>query len=235
MHSPPPEPSCRVADLAEPAVVEIGSRKLVRVGRTTDPLWFSRLDPIDALNTTSGNRFDVPGAGVLYASTARVTCFRETLARFRPSAGIIARMQTEDPHFMVVGGVPADWRAQRTIVTFGLVDALPFVDADALETHEVLTRRLATEFAALGLSHLDIGNVRGRDRRVTRLISEWAYSAADDRGPLYGGIRYESRVDGGECFAVFEGAQTVEIERQQVALEDTDLQRVADEFRLRMF
>lgn len=231
----PPGLLCRVADPFALAVVELDDRTLVRLGRSSSPLWFSRLDPIDALSTMTGNRFDVPGGGVLYASSERATCFRETLARFRPSTGIIAKMGAQEPNFMVVGGVPTDWRAQRTVVNFRLVDPLPFVDAESLQTHEALSRVLATEFAALGVPHLDIGDVRGRDRRVTRLIAEWAFSATDDSGPLYGGIRYESRVDGGECFAVFEGTSTEEVDRQQVSLDDSDLQAVAAEFGLRPF
>lgn len=136
---------------------------------------------------------------------------------------------------MVVGGVPADWRAQRSIVRFELIDPLPFVDADAVETHQSLQRELATELAALDVPDLDIGTVRGRDRRVTRLIAEWAYGASDDDGPLYGGIRYESRIAGGECFAIFDGTAIAERERQPIRLEDPELRAVAGAFGLRAF
>ncbi|QUW19814.1 RES family NAD+ phosphorylase [Agrococcus sp. Marseille-Q4369] len=224
-----------MADPSAPALVEVASRALVRIGRSADPLRFSRLDPIDALSSSSGNRFDVPGGGVLYASTELRTCFEETLARFRPSTGILARMQREDASFMVVGGVPGDWRAQRSIVRFELIDPLPFVDADAIRTHQALQRELATELAALDVPDLDLGTVRGRDRRVTRLIAAWAYGASDDEGPLYGGIRYESRIAGGECFAIFDGTAIAERERQPIRLEDPELQAVADAFGLRPF
>ena len=42
-----------------------------RVERTSPPLVFSKISPIDAAGR-AGNRFDVPGAGVLYTATEPV-------------------------------------------------------------------------------------------------------------------------------------------------------------------
>ena len=67
---------------------------LFRLGRKPDP-WsppdWSRALP----NGTFGNRFDDPQGNyrVLYAATQRVSCFIETLARFRPDLSLIAELQ----------------------------------------------------------------------------------------------------------------------------------------------
>ncbi|WP_139256601.1 RES domain-containing protein [Herbiconiux ginsengi] len=72
---------------AEPATVE-APHLLSSVERADPPLRFSRLNPVDALNARAGNRFDVPGAGVLYGATAAAGAYAETLAGFRRKASI---------------------------------------------------------------------------------------------------------------------------------------------------
>ncbi|WP_415079137.1 RES domain-containing protein [Microbacterium sp.] len=94
--------------MVEPRLVE-APRELWRVGRRPEPLNFSRISPTDAQNRAGGNRFDVPGGGVLYAATHPDGAFAETLARFRPTAAIRALPREADEHFMEVGAVPADW------------------------------------------------------------------------------------------------------------------------------
>ncbi|MGI8887526.1 MAG: RES domain-containing protein [Nocardioidaceae bacterium] len=55
------------------------------VGRNSGLLNYSTISPTDAELPKAGNRFDVPGGGVLYAATTRAGCFVETLARFASS------------------------------------------------------------------------------------------------------------------------------------------------------
>lgn len=98
--------------------------QLWRVGRSADPLHFSHIDPIDATLPRSGNRFDVPGGGVLYAATTQEGAFAETLARYRPTATMRALRVHEDEHLMAAGAVPADWRDRRQLVRFALEDPL---------------------------------------------------------------------------------------------------------------
>lgn len=56
--------------------------RVARLGKGTE---FSQIDPVDALSLNAGNRFDVVGGGVLYASTLLEGCYREVLARLRPA------------------------------------------------------------------------------------------------------------------------------------------------------
>ncbi len=56
-----------------------------RVAISTRGLSYSHLEAAEADLPSAGNRFDVPGAGVLYCCTELEGCYRETLARLRTS------------------------------------------------------------------------------------------------------------------------------------------------------
>ncbi|WP_228759980.1 RES domain-containing protein [Pseudactinotalea sp. HY158] len=140
---------------------------LYRVARSDSPLRFSRIHPADVTLPGAGNRFDVPGGGVLYGATSFFGCFAETLARFRPSAAARAAVQAEDPHFMICGGVPAEWRARRLRITLQTVDALPFLDVEDGTAHEFLTTALAREMDALSVPVIDVATIRGPNRLIT--------------------------------------------------------------------
>ena len=65
-----------------------------RIGRRPDPWQYpdwSRANP----DRTFGNRFDDPNGEyrVLYASSVRLGCFLETLARYRPDMALYAELQ----------------------------------------------------------------------------------------------------------------------------------------------
>ncbi len=91
---------------------------LFRLGRKPDP-WsppdWSRALP----NGTFGNRFDDPQGNyrVLYAATQRVSCFIETLARFRPDLSLIAELQeiAGEDDYVPLGTVPSDWCDRRVM------------------------------------------------------------------------------------------------------------------------
>ena len=84
------------------------SQRLWRVESEDPPLRFSRINAVDAVLNRSGNRFDVAGAGVLYAATEQEGAYAETLAAFRPSASLIARLEAAgmDPGLPGPGEVP---------------------------------------------------------------------------------------------------------------------------------
>lgn len=186
----------------------------------------------------SGNRFDVPGGGVLYTATTAQACFGETLARFRPTPRMRELLRDEEPGFMVVGGVPQDWRLQRVLVSLRPIDPLPFLDVEDPATHEFLGEVLARELIALGYDRpLDLSSVTNQDRRLSRLISEYAYTATEPDGtPTYSGIRYMSRVSSDwECWAIFEETELELVDQKSIDLDDPDLQQVADLWSLRPF
>jgi hypothetical protein len=63
---------------------------IFRVGREPDP-W---APPDWSFGGTFGNRFDDPEGyyRVIYAASVRVSCFLETLARFRPDLALLAEL-----------------------------------------------------------------------------------------------------------------------------------------------
>lgn len=147
-----------------------------------------------------------------------------------------ALLAQEDPGFVACGGVPQNWRDQRCVVAANIADPLPFIDIDDPVTHEYLNAVMAEELADLGVETLDIGNVRGPNRLITRAASSWAYWAENAGGPKYSGIRYMSRVlPDEECWAVFEGTPIVEVSRRPIEVNDSDLNAVADIWGLRIF
>jgi hypothetical protein len=224
---------------ANPHVVAAPAEGLWRVARGANPLG---TPPRNRGDAGGGNRFDPLSArvDVLYFGTDLDACFGETLARLRPNLNLVAVIQNEwrERGFMEPGSVAADWRQRRSAVHVGVPEGAGFLDVEAPETHQFLRGELALGLSALGLHDLDVSTVRGPDRRVTRLIADWAYLANDGERPLYAGIRYESRVRSGwECWALFDDEElSLEvIETLPITLDMPALRRIADLFDLQMF
>lgn len=212
-----------------------------RIGRGADPLEVRHPDPRTLGSSRTGNRFDssTNDYGVLYFASNLNGCFGETLARLRPGTHLIATIADEwrDMHFMDVGAVPADWRNRRTAISVRVMDPdAVFLDVEALRTHQHLRKELALGLAALGYDDLDVAILRGADRRVTRLVSEWAWRATkseDDPTPVYAGIRYLSRLSNKwECWAVFDDVALDVTEKRPITLDMPELTAVAKEYGL---
>jgi hypothetical protein len=229
-------------------VVEPPRSGVWRVGRSPDPLALSDpLPPSDLDKPFTGNRFDSPTGAyrVLYFATQLEGCYGETLARFRPDTSLLALLQDEwqERGWMNLGDVPAAWRQRRLAVNVEFLTSgrfehgVKFLDVEAAATRELLKRELAGVLAYWGHADLDVATVRGGDRRVTRIISQWAYDQAEDDGtPRYAGVRYISRLDSAwECWAVFEDVEVKEITRQSVLETDAALRRVADLYGLTVY
>jgi hypothetical protein len=211
--------------------------EIYRVARNSGLLTFSTISPLDASLPTAGNRFDVPGGGVLYAASSPEACYVETLARFRPTPRI-RELVRDEPGFMVTGGVPQDWRLQRALARIRVEEPLPFLDVEDPATHEFLNQQLASELVALGYnSPLDLATICNQDRRLSRAIADYAYTAVEANGlPTYSGIRYMSRIGSGwECWAIFEGTDVALVDQRPIELHDPDLQRVAKMWELTIF
>jgi hypothetical protein len=223
-----------------PATIAPPSDGLWRVGRGDNPLTVPDTRPGAILQRA--NRFDplTMEYGVLYLATTLQACFGETLARFRPSLKLLALVSEEwhELGFMPVGSVAADWRQRRTAVHVKLPPDLTFLDVESPATHQFLRSELALGLSAIGLNDLDVSTVRGPNRQVTQLISEWAYTAADGERPLYAGIRYESRIRSGwECWALFddEELEMEVVESIPITPDLPELVSVAQLFGLQVF
>jgi hypothetical protein len=179
--------------------------------------------------------------GVRYFGSSLEVCFGETLARFRPSAALVSLLAEEwqEMGFMALGTVPAEWRVRRTAVRVRVPPDARFVDIESPQTHQHLRKHLALGLSSLGYSELDVAVVRGRDRRITRLVSEWVYRSTiseEDPSPAYAGIRYLSRInDAWECWAIFDDVELEVVETTPLKREMPELVAVGDLFELTVF
>jgi hypothetical protein len=212
-----------------------------RIGRDPDPLSPSRASGSSELSEPgTGNRFDSPTGeyGVRYFATKLEGCYGETLARFRADerlANLIGK-EWEERGFMSVGDIPADWRQRRTAVNVRFPNALnprfprgvQFLDIEAVETREAMREDFEPLLAHYHYPDLDMPLVQGRDRRITRYISQWAWEKRSDESRLYAGIRYLSRLNNKwECWAVFDEVEMEELNRRPILTTDSALQKIA--------
>ena len=219
-----------IEDRLLPTVVSAPTAMLWRVGRRPSPLATSPPRALPPEETKVGNRFDSLAGrfACLYLASDSRGCFMEVLGRLKPDERLAALVADEwqERGWMRVGNVPADWRERRCRVQVAIhVDAPPFLDVDDALTLQRRDEELRPQLDGWGIDQLDTSVVRGRDRRVTRLIADWAWEFRSDRFPHgLSGIRYVSRLDSSqECWAVFSGVETREIGRTPLLPQDPDL------------
>lgn len=173
-----------------------------RVARRSWPRQPSTISARDAELPRSGNRFDVPDVGVLYFATDVRGCFAETLARFRAHlvrSRAPSRRRGRRPAPCGPRKRPGRVAGVRTKIRVTCPDVhVYFVDVDDRATHTHLLGVLAAELHQLGVENLDVSTIRGPDRRVTRLVSLWAYMppGRSERGVRRHPLRVTSRTVG---------------------------------------
>ena len=151
---------------------------------------------------TFGGRFDDPEAQyrVLYASSQRLGCFLETLARFRPDLTLIAELAAigGEDDFVPPGTVPPEWMEERRMGV-ARVEAV-CADIGASDWLGHLRSELARKTVALGFGDFDAANLQQSvPRSLTQAISRSVYQ--EDLS----GIRYLSRYGHDiENWAIFE-------------------------------
>ena len=175
---------------------------LFRVGRDDDawaiPDWaYAKED------RTFGNRFDDPAGvyRVLYASSQRLGCFIETLARFRVDVSFVADlalMENGEDDFTAFGTVRRAWIKGRCIGTANVEGE--FADLYALEWVSHLTTALAGIAVKLGMKDFDLSSLEPAEPRV---LTQQAGRIAFELG--YAGVFYHSRYGHSiENWAIFE-------------------------------
>jgi hypothetical protein len=155
-----------------------------------------------AKDGTFGNRFDDPESEyrVLYASSHEVSCFVETLARFRPDLTLLEELKEieGEDDFLPVGEVPLTWCANRVIGTAAANGN--YADIYAAEWIALLRRKLVSDCLRLGVRDLDASELQNSSpRTLTQLVSRVVY----DMG--LAGVYYCSRYGHNlENWALFE-------------------------------
>jgi len=129
---------------------------IYRIGRQPD-VWQAPDWSRASSDGTFGNRFDDPESyyRVLYASSQEVSCFIETLSRFRPDLTLLAELQAieGEDDFLPVGEVPPDWCENRMMGTASAEGNYAEICGGEWITH--LRRKLASECLRLGITDLD--------------------------------------------------------------------------------
>jgi RES domain len=189
---------------------------IFRVARKPDP-WqapdWSRANP----DGTFGNRFDDPEGyyRVLYAASQKLSCFLETLARYRRDLALLAELneiEGEDD-FVPLGTVPSEWPEGRLLGT-ALIEG-DYADPLAAEWIVLLRQRLAGECLRVGLQDLDASVLQGPARRITQLASLEVRRHGCD------GIYYRSRHGRDlENWALFEPFRIKQATAQEIAIDD---------------
>jgi RES domain len=162
-----------------------------------------------------------------------LTCLREVLADLRPNAKAIAELKelfgADSPALRGVGEVAAEWREAHLLCPALAVSTQQFCDLDAeVELRQELEHELALLLAMHDMDHLDIAQVRSRDRIVTQTVSRELYERR------YAGVRFGSNLDDRPCYALFEGRAELEGNGDPLELTPTlvPLRQVCDEFGL---
>ena len=196
------------------------SDQVFRIARKPDP-WLL-LDWAYALpDGTFGNRFDDPLNifRVLYASSQRVSCFIETLARFRPSLELLQELKQikGDDDFFPIGSVPEEWCSERLMGTAQI--PAECADIYAAKWIAYLRRKLFDDCLLLGLKELDASVLQSAaPRRITQLASRKVFEAA------FPGIYYRSRHGHNfENWAFFEPVSIRSSRFDSVSSDDQDL------------
>lgn len=229
-----------------PTVVEFPISGVYRIARKTSLLKIPSLIPskefskisIADQNSEQGNRFDLESEGVLYCATEITGCFMEVLAKFRVNEYLNKNIRKNDLENLVApGGIPASWREKRQIWKVKCERPLYFLDLSSPETYAYLDSALGNKFLEAGLSeNLDVSIVRGTNRRVTRIIANWAAEARDaDGNYLYSGIRHFSRRGEYECWSIFEQSGPILETIDGIAKESAEIRYVANAYGLTIF
>jgi hypothetical protein len=171
----------------------------------------------------------------IYCAEAELTCLREVLADLRPNAKAIAELTElfgdDTPALRGVGEVAAEWREAHLLCPALAVSRDDFCDLDAeVELRNELEHELILLLVEHEMDHLDISQVRSRDRTVTQAMSRSLYERR------YAGVRFGSNLDDEPCYALFEGRAELEPDGEPLELtsELEPLRRVCDEFGLRL-
>lgn len=204
--------------------------EIYRLARKPDP-WA----PLDwawaELDGTFGNRYDDAESRyrVLYASSQRLGCYLETLARFRPDPTLATELnQIEGENdFYPLGQVPAEWFGARLLGTAAFWGEYAEVCGSEWlsRLRSVLGARLLAQF---GIHDLDQAVLQaGAPRKLTQMVSRAIFNAGLD------GIRYPSKYGSAiENWALFEPFK-IEVKcTDLIALDDPDLARALQLLRL---
>jgi len=119
----------------------------------------------------------VPAAASRDHCTTAQACYAETLARLRPTATMRALLKNEDLSSWSVVPCPATGAPAACSSRSPWRTAFPSSTWNIPRTHEYLTAAMSEQLSGFGITQLDVSDVHGRNRLLTRPIASWAYAA----------------------------------------------------------
>lgn len=194
---------------------------IYRLGRVPDP-WAVPDWASAGPDGTFGNRFDDPDATyrVLYASSQRLGCFLETLARFRIDPKLAAELAAieGDEDYFPLGEVPTEWLRKRIVGVAILTGE--YADICSSEWISRLRKSLASHLSRFGVEDIDASVLqKTAPRALTQFVSRIVFYAG------FAGIYYLSKYGHDiENWALFEPFQIDMRDPETVSMEDQDLQ-----------
>ena len=195
---------------------------IYRLGRKPDP-WSAPDWAWAGQDGTFGNRFDDPEGmyRVLYASSQRLGCFLETLARFRVDPRLLAELaeiEGEDD-YCPLREVPLEWAEKRMM---GVATAGgEYADICSSGWIGRLRNLLAVHLVKFGFDDLDASVLQQTAPRIlTQFVSRIVFSNG------FAGIYYRSKYGHDiENWALFEPFQIRVQDPEPILPDDADLQR----------
>lgn len=212
------------------------------------------------------HRWDVPGHRTVYAATSTETAYSESLSWFRrrlseetgpfdlskyidgvdtpEEAWAQVEAEWQNDNHIIPGLLPQAWRDDRRIYRLALPeDDGYFVNICHPESMAAIGQAMAAELSLLGVDHLDLSVLTGRNRELTCSVAEWIHGQIldDGRGPH--GLMFPSRHGTGYAYGIWlrqvdEGKPmstepTAVLQSREIQREDPDLCRVLKRFGLR--
>jgi len=198
---------------------------IYRLGRKPDP-WAAPDWASVGHDGTFGNRFDDPDATyrVLYASSQRLGCFLETLARFRVDSKLRAELAkikgAED--YLPLGEVPVEW-VEKRIMGVATADG-EYADIGSSEWISRLRKSLAAQLEKFGVEDVDASVLQ---KTAPRILTQFVSRIVSYAG--FAGIYYLSKYGHDiENWALFEPFQINVRKHQTIRRDDPDLQRALE-------
>jgi len=195
---------------------------IYRLSRKPDP-WAAPDWAAAGPDGTFGNRFDDPKKTyrVLYASSQRLGCFLETLARFRADPKLLAELAEIDGHddYTPAGEVPIEWAEKRVMGSANTEGE--YADICSSDWISRLRKLLAPYLRQFGVEDLDASVLQQTaPRELTQFVSDIVFHES------FAGIYYRSKYGHDiENWALFEPFQIRSLDALPIRPDDPDLQR----------
>lgn len=196
---------------------------LTRVAWRGTPIRLELPDPMAWSNPGLGGRFDSPDGSYLtyYFATDPRGAFSEKIAPYA-RAPLAAELGIE----LETAPDPEDFAETHQLVKCEFESERStqgFVDLERGSSIRHLEVVLRDDLVRLELDHLGAGQLKGDDRRITRLASGYLHDETDAVG-----IRYLSQLGGEhECWAIFgDRVKTPDPQELEIQVDDPEFQTV---------